>query len=374
MIGTIISAFLGLVVGVVGNFMNAESTEQTNQANKDIAAQTNQTNLEIAEKTNAANVEQANLAYLRSLPVNQVMQMQQAGMSKAAALSKLAGGGTYQAPVLQSATMQGATMQPKHFDFGQIASSLERIGDIPQNIEQEKLKQEELNVMKQQMYLNECEEKRKQELHNLEMDKLLFEKEERDNLYEFISQLDSAAHSKKLYPSRGDSFESYIDKLGLSDSPAYQKLSFAARNIAFQRFRDSLRDIYDYRSDSRAEYADKRAANADKRAATAAADAHKISVQQLSDMKARAKDYEAEKDARQKEYKLREVRADVERLLAEDELTIEQYRHDLEITEDGEIKFSRKVSEKARRAWTRVADTVGVGVLRDLLSAIKLAG
>lgn len=124
-----IAAILSAILSAIGIGVNASMNRKTNEANT--AA---------VDKTNQANAEQAELAYQRSKPINQVNNLMAAGMSKGAALQSLAGGGSYSAPVMQSSSSQAPNL-----DFAALA---ERIGGIPSSAQQSAMVKQQLESMK----------------------------------------------------------------------------------------------------------------------------------------------------------------------------------------------------------------------------------
>lgn len=128
-IASILASIIGAVVAGVGSKRQENAQKQANE-----------TNLQITRETNQANAEQAELAYKRSLPINQVSNMMAAGMSKSAALQSLSGGGSYSAPVMQSAQMNPA--------YGDLSALAERIGGIPSNAQQSAMIKQQLESMK----------------------------------------------------------------------------------------------------------------------------------------------------------------------------------------------------------------------------------
>lgn len=124
-----IAAILSALITAIGIGVQANTARKTNEANA--AA---------VDKTNQANAEQAELAYKRSMPTRQVANLMAAGMSKSAALQSLSGGGSYSAPVMQSAQSQSPNL-----DFAALA---ERIGGIPSNAQQSAMVKQQLESMK----------------------------------------------------------------------------------------------------------------------------------------------------------------------------------------------------------------------------------
>lgn len=341
---------------------NNQAIEETNAANYRMQQSANQTNIAIADKTNAANKELAELAYHRSLPVQQVNNMMDAGMSRGAAIRALSGGGSYTAPVMQGATVNASQNMPKHIDPSVLSSAFERIANIPMVKQQIDINNEQLNKLHEEVLALQTDkefkfnqDKRAQEEHDSnERDKLYTHEENKS--YDLIrTDLDAAITENGLsyddIKTRGDMFR----LIGHKDS--WKNSKGNAINRVFNDITGNRQNIRNER---------------------AADDKHEIDQETLKRLRADLADFNAEKDARIKEYKARAIVADIAYQSGVDKKTLIDYSHDLDFTtdEDGntKLKFSRKVSERAKRAWERVADTIGIGVLKDLLGAIRLVG
>lgn len=136
--------------GLAGGLINYASQHATNQAN-----------LRQVEMQNKAAKEEAELAYKRSLPTNQVGNMMAAGMSRAGAINALNNGGSYtpapvnagqsQAPQLDTATMVNAAHgmlqlreQKRQFNEQQkLAKQQQALEVRKQGFEEKKWKEEE---------------------------------------------------------------------------------------------------------------------------------------------------------------------------------------------------------------------------------------
>ena len=359
---TLFGSGISAAAGLAGNSINADNVSATNAANYRMQQSVNQTNMQIAEKTNAANKELAELAYTRSLPVQQVNNMMAAGMSRGAALQALSGGGSYTAPVMQGSTAQASQNLPKNFDVSTLQSAFERIGNIPMvkqqmDLTDEQMRKltEEIESLKNRELREQNADVRAQESHRTEQDERLYRRDEQRSYDEVRNALDAALLENGLtyddIKSRGDMFR-YIGK-----TDAWKN----AKGDAITRV---FTDISQNRDNIRNE--------------RAADDKHEIDQQTLKRLRADLDDFNAEKDTRVKEYKARSIVADIAYAAGVEKQLLMQYSHDLEFTtdEDGteRLRFSRKVSERAKRAWERVADTIGIGIIKDLLGAIRLAG
>ena len=88
-LGSLFTGASGVLGNIIQGVYNTRQVETTNKANR-----------ELVQMQNAAAKEEAELAYQRSRPENQVANMMNAGMSRAGAINALNGGGSYQpAPV-----------------------------------------------------------------------------------------------------------------------------------------------------------------------------------------------------------------------------------------------------------------------------------
>lgn len=348
------------------NALNKASIDETNATNLKQVEETNATNAAIAAATNKANAEQAELAYQRSLPSNQVANMVAAGMSRNAAISALTGGGSYSAPVMQSLPANAGQVQPfqKAFNGINFDSLIEKISSLPANVMQSDLQKSQLQAANQQFELNIAEEKRKQQIHELDVWQRLYGKETATKLDAAATLISNALLDHGEDISHYSNYEDMVRKLGLNDSPILRDIPYLART----QLEDSVRQ----------KFAENRAQQSQANSNVASHDAHLISEQTLKDMNNAALDWLKEKDAREKEYKLRAAKAQLETIATNEQLDIANYQHDLEFYKDDQgneqMRISRKISERARRAWSRLADSIGIGVLKDLLSAVTLIG
>lgn len=212
------------IASVIAAIIGAVVTGVTASENYSAQQETNETNLKIARETNQSNVEQAELAYQRSLPANQVKSLMDAGMSRAGAFNQLAGGGTYSAPVLQAAHMDAPQK-----DFSGVAASMERLGTIPTNVEQERLIQEQRNSLATDTQIKLAEEERKRELHQYD----LWEKEHGQRAAIMLDE-GSSLISQRLLDSGKEfkdyaSFEDMLKDLGLKNEPVFRHMPSSAR-------------------------------------------------------------------------------------------------------------------------------------------------
>lgn len=244
-IASLILGILGLVMGLATTTSQIESQNQnvadTNQANRDIATETNETNLQAVRETNAANVEQANLAYRRSLPINQVADLMQAGFSKHGALNKLAGGGVYSAPALQSATAQtGAPMQTNPNNVGAFSEIFQRLGNMPADFTQQKLVETQIQQAQEELNIKRAEEKRVAELHQYNVWREKYGKDTALMLDNVSSDIVQKLLDSNKTPDDFKSFDSMVHSIGADLSDGYKNLPHLARIELEQGFNDKF--------------------------------------------------------------------------------------------------------------------------------------
>lgn len=221
----IIMSVLAGLAPLLGTAINSGMTASTNEANK-----------QMNEANNQANVEQAELAYNRSLPQSQVSQLMSAGMSRAGALNKLAGGGTYTAPVLQS----GHADTPQ-LDIAGIGSAFDRLQNIPANVQQRELVDQQIAELKQQQRIRDDQERRakeeadrRAEEHRMSM----WERMHGRKTTELLDILSSAAENY-LVDSGKDikdfkSFEDFIRASGIGSMSEYKSMPHSGRILLEQ--------------------------------------------------------------------------------------------------------------------------------------------
>lgn len=142
--------FGGTIAGVGANVLSTILTNKKNQ--------------EIAREQNSVQIRESEKAYERGKPINQVAQMQAAGMSKAGALNAINGGATY-----QPAPMTSAQAQAPQIDLSTAFDGLMQIGE---NAKQRKLQEDSLNkqiAAAESAQKAQFEENAKQREHDLEM-------------------------------------------------------------------------------------------------------------------------------------------------------------------------------------------------------------
>lgn len=277
-----LTGFAGDMLGIgMTNDANLQAVRETNQANTANVKATNEANLEQVRLTNAANAEQANLAYQRSLPVNQVRDLMDAGMSKAGALTKLAGGGVYTPPALQAGTSQVATEQTPHFDYSGIAKAAERIANIPANAVQLEYNKEQLNALRNELQMKRDAESRAQQKHEYDMWKEKYGKEAATILDAVSSRVSDLLLQSGKEISDFKSFESLIRGLNLQDDKDIKRLPHIARTQLYESVSQK--------------FADERARQQQDNQNRASYDAHQLSILERALKNVDLKYYDKEK-------------------------------------------------------------------------------
>lgn len=231
-------ALATLIVGIFAAIVGFGSDAAQSAANKQAVEDTNQTNLDIARETNAANAEQAELAYKRSLPVNQLQDMLAAGMSKPAALQKLAGGGSYSMPTLQSAHMEAPQ---SNIDFGAFA---ERLANIPANAEQSQMTSQQLQDLKDIAEQRKVELRMREEEHRQRMEHEQNEELRRQYGHDAVkytdqlrARVDDLAAKYHINYDELDSQQALVDKLHIDNDPLWRNAPAAARDSVMSHVR-----------------------------------------------------------------------------------------------------------------------------------------
>lgn len=360
----LISAIAGVGLGIGQNVTNKKSVEDTNQAN-----------LQAVRETNASNVEQANLAYQRSLPINQVKDLMDAGMSRAGALNMLTGGGTYTAPVLQSSHGDSPQM-----DFSSIANSIERLTGVPSNVEQHKMMQLQRESLEQEIRLRDLDEQRKQEQHQYDMWLKTYGKKSTEMIDALSSKIVSIAADKGINLADIDSVDKLVKVFDLGNDEIWRNMPAQARWQVLEAVRLQAAEN---RSNQSA--IDSHNAAIDER--RAASDKHDFDVKQLEKLKLEIQDYNDERDARKKEYSARKVRAIAQQMADSYDLSM-SLSHALsvfEIDKDGNIKFDSdglpvyrndiiKENEQGwsevREFWNKCFEVIPANILLRALSSV----
>ncbi len=129
----LISAIGAVLGATISSVTNGVSTKQTNEANK-----------QIAQEANAAQAAESEKAYRRSMPINQVANLRNAGMSHAGALNVLSGGGSYTPAPVNTAQMQSFSMD------NPLAGASDIIAGIGTNTAQMKQNKEQFDKQMQE--------------------------------------------------------------------------------------------------------------------------------------------------------------------------------------------------------------------------------
>lgn len=354
-IAIVLSAIITAVVTGVAQNQNAESIDETNQAN-----------LQAVRETNAANAEQANLAYERSRPLAQITDMQRAGISVPAAMQKIAGGGTYQAP-----TLQAGTQMAKQFDFSQLSGSLERLGSIPSAVNQERMQKVELDHIMQQMQLERDAAERETQLHQYNLWKEQHGKEVATLLDAASRELASLSIDKGIYLNNYKSFEDFVHATGFDQTQTYRDLPHLARVQLQSGYNTQFEQLRSERQQSNNDIA--------------AQDKHEIDEKTKTQLQKSIEDFDAAKDAREKEYEARKVRAALEQYRDSYELglSLKQAASIFELDNNGDIKFENgqpifkpgqdKIVgqyDNVRDFWNGVFEIVPARLLAELIRYI----
>lgn len=338
-----IAAILSALITAIGIGVQANTARKTNEANA--AA---------VDKTNQANAEQAELAYKRSMPTRQVANMMAAGMSKSAALQSLAGGGSYSAPVMQSAQAQSPNL-----DFAALA---ERIGGIPSNAQQSAMVKQQLESMKldndikrEQLEMAKAAAARDAAAQgfNLERDSYDFETRKQTDALRAIISKRAAEMNVNLNDIKSE--QDLIDKLKLNDVAEWRDARSTSRDnvLTYLGVTNNMRNTNQ-----------------------SAQDAHRKMVAEYND-------YKAAKGAREKEYHLREMAATFEQMLISRNMSQEwetikdnfEFKDGkLVLNADGTPKINNpegvEAYGKIRGFWRDLSDIIPINVLGDVIRLV----
>lgn len=231
--------FITMILGLVGTIVGAGVAGATNKSNEKSVEETNQANLEAVERTNTANAEQAELAYQRSKPETQVFNMMQAGMSKPAALNALTGGGTYTAPVMQS-----AQAIPKQFDYSKIGEAFERLENIPGNVQQRELVDEQINALRQETEIKrlQAEMDMQERAHDLYVKQ--YGQKNLESMDRLRSKAMELAREKDIDLRTLQSEDDLVKMLGLAETDEWKDASQVARDNIFEWVRLHSADMF----------------------------------------------------------------------------------------------------------------------------------
>lgn len=210
----IISGVLSLLGILLTTFSNTQSVRETNETNMQMQREANETNIMLSRQTNAANAAQANLAYERSLPVNQLAQLTSSGMSKSAALAKLQGGSYIAAP--QTSANVGASQNiPAAFDFSQLGNIAANSTQVAQNIESiDRQKIETANLISQ--------EQREKDKHDFAMWNMQYGKDSATAYDSLGNEISDLIRSKGIAYKELNSKKDFEDKLQLHENDLWR--------------------------------------------------------------------------------------------------------------------------------------------------------
>lgn len=369
LLGDIIKSLFGFGLGLFQDDSNVRAQREANAANLQMNKETNATNIQLQEMANDANAKQAELSYQRSLPINQIRDLMNAGVSKSAAINKLTGGGVYAAPVMGAAQTQAGQVNPVTRDFSKMSEALQQLGNIPSNVVQYKQSQQNLDNLRQEYDLRAAEEKRriaeekrKQELHEFDMWSRQYGKENASALDTASNLVLNALLDSGKEISDFKSFESLVRDLGLSDKPILRSLPSAAR----AQLEKSVRERFD----------ESRAQQQHENVNRAAQDAHEIAVKNKTVLQQQIDDFNDAKSARRKEYVQREFEATLGKMASEYGISLQEAKESVKAyrDEDGKLHMRPETNIPTHLStfWDAVFSIVPVESLsRLILSALK---
>lgn len=374
-------ALFGLIFGIASVVTGTGLGIYQNYSNEQSIKDTNATNLKIAQDTNASNVQQAELAYRRSLPMNQVNNLMAAGMSRQGALSALTGGGTYTAP-----TMQGAQMQAPMKDFSNVSAALERLQNIPANVEQASLIESQRNALAVDTQNKINEDRRAQQMHEFNIWKQGYDKNTALALDSGSSKIANALIDSGKTIEDFKDFEDMLRQLGLDKDKEIRNLNYVAR----QQLEDGVRSKFD----------NERARQTQKNQNLAANDSHLLALDTLKNsefgrtlsskqiskidaeiklLEAQYSDYLDDIPVKEKERKVREGAATLQELLQTFKINEQTFLNSIHWNEDGTptpdhqfIGELGNASAGMNALWKMVMSIAGVDYLADVIRAISL--
>lgn len=342
---------LALILGLVGAVTTIGLGVSQNKTNTENVQQSNQENYKIAQMTNQSNVEQANLAYQRSLPLNQVNNLMAAGMSRQGALSSLTGGGSYTAPV-----MNGSQAQAPQVDYSSISSAMERLQNIPANVEQSQLIDQQRHSLAVDTQNKINADARAQEQHEFNMWKQGYDKNTALMLDSGSSKVANALMDSGKNIEDFKDFESMIRDLGLAGDKDIRNLTHVAR----QQLEDGVRS----------KFGSERARQQQENQNLASADQHKIDVQHLKDMREDYSNAVKEHKTQDKERLVREGVAELQKILNDRNISIEKFRDSIRFDSDGKPNLLNRAEEHIKESWRFIGDLFGIGYLGDVLRGL----
>lgn len=186
--------FLGSVFSTVANVVN---TKRTNAANERMTA-----------AQNAMQVAENEKAYERSKATNQVNLLQQAGMSKAGALSTINGGGSY-----QPAPINVSQAQAPEIDLSSAFDGLIQIGEnAKQRRLQEDLQEQQIKAAERAQQA-QFEENEKQRKHDLLVKDIDTANQTQHDYLEYEKHKETLDFSKQVYADAAPMRDAELDIL-----------------------------------------------------------------------------------------------------------------------------------------------------------------
>lgn len=364
---SLLSVLSSIGLGIAQNVLNKKSVDSTNESN-----------LQAVRETNQSNVEQSELAYSRSLPIQQLRNLMDAGFSRAGAVSHLTGAGSYSAPVLQSGSSQA-----NQFDFSNIASAVDRASNIPTNVEQLNLIKDQRNALALESQIKLNNDRRAQELHDFDIWQKTYGKKATEMIDQLSNFIVQKASENNISLDDIDSIDKLVDKFHLHDNNIWLNMPSGARMQILNAVRSQAAENRSVNDDLRASAADARANDANEREKELHikrlqefTDKHNISELNINDLVDRISDYEADSDVRRKERKLKLLQADLNIILTKAGLSEEEFAHQLRYNDDGSLTLMRGASRGAKEVWQMLTDVMGISTISDLLgtalSGVKL--
>lgn len=364
-----------LFSGLINFFGSLFGGKMTNDANLQAVRETNAANLQAVRETNTANVQQSELAYSRSLPQNQLLNLMNTGLSRQGALNLMNGtnGGVYSVPQLST-----AHAEPARSDYSFVSNALRELGNIPANTMQRRLQEQQFKNIEDEIQLRrerfELERKAMHERLQRERDEELRKQygqnvvEMTDKLSQQIDKL-AAKYGVKFSDLRSE--DDLIDKLHLNDEPLWRTAPAAARQNAV----DSARQR---NSDWLAQNADDRATQQQNNENTASSDIHKIQQQLLKKYKKEyekleqeVREWKLETSVRSRERSVRAMTATYNSMVAQSNIAREELEQAIEFyrDDDGNIKANipQGVSAEMSAFWNMVLSIIPVEALIKIL-------
>ena len=221
--------WLDFGTGIAGVAANVLSTILTNKKNQ-----------EIAREQNALQVRESEKAYERGKPINQVAQMQAAGMSKAGALNAINGGATY-----QPAPMTSAQAQAPQIDLSTAFDGLMQIGEnAKQRKLQEDLQEQQIKAAKQAQEA-QFEENEKQRKHDALMKDVDTANQTQHDYLEYEKHKEQLEFDKQVYKDAAPLRRKQLEELdarikGLNATTNNTKVQTALLDLQYELDAENL--------------------------------------------------------------------------------------------------------------------------------------